>query len=99
MTITSYDYGSYGSLQADVTLSDGTKLNADVRPEVAAISGQSNALTVPPRALRYVPISRISGARVTQRHSQVLRHQCCCALHGAHTPALKNNLTTHGWDK
>src|ERR1700730_8728132 len=47
----------------------------------------------------YVPFSGIRGPCITQRHSQVLRYQCCCALHGAHTSALKNNLTTHGWYK
>jgi hypothetical protein len=47
----------------------------------------------------HVPFSGIRSSSVAQRNSQVLRHQRCCALHDAHTPTLKNNLTTHGWYK
>jgi hypothetical protein len=48
VTVTSYDYGAYGSLQATVTLEDGSKVDAELKPEVSRISGKVIALALPP---------------------------------------------------
>ncbi len=47
VTIASYDSGSYGSLQATITLEDGSAIDAELKPELARLSGPSNALTIP----------------------------------------------------